>query len=247
MAIKFNDLALSLGKQTTDISLIMTLLLFTASIAYSMQDPCRILEAVKEVRELALLTWSIWLEIDCLYYEANAHLFLGNLPRARTLTERLHEQVNAMSMENSDCLLAIFDLQKNTHLAKTEYLEAKQICESALTATAITHSPRFYAHFLVENAYIGILIGSTPGEILNNSEAAEAVYKAFADQRILLYSWIRAELELSRGNLGIASFAFKECLTRSLVSMQIYQFRVLQPLEIHVTRWTQHGTHFDGS
>jgi hypothetical protein len=42
------------------------------------------------------------------------------------------------------------------------------------------------------------------------------VYTVYDIQRILVCAWVRAELKLSRGNLGIASFALKECLLRSL-------------------------------
>ncbi|KAJ7793183.1 hypothetical protein B0H14DRAFT_2623134 [Mycena olivaceomarginata] len=180
-AIRFNDVAQLLRKQTADINSI--------SLWH--------LRVVKEARTLASLTWSTYWEVDWLAPEAHANLMLGNLPRARVLTQQLYDQ-------------------NDIYLAKTEYLEAKKICESALSTTTVPHSPSFYAHFLVENAYIGIRIGSTTGEILSNLEAAEAVYRALASQRILLCSWVRAELELTRGNLDIASFAFKECLSKSL-------------------------------
>ncbi|KAJ7840477.1 hypothetical protein B0H13DRAFT_1910721 [Mycena leptocephala] len=91
-AIRFNDSALSLGKQTTDINLILTLLESSSRIANSMHDYCSMLGVVKEARALAPLTWSTRLEIDWLYDEASANFFLGNLPRARELSERGYEQ-----------------------------------------------------------------------------------------------------------------------------------------------------------
>ncbi|KAJ7802967.1 hypothetical protein B0H14DRAFT_2613840 [Mycena olivaceomarginata] len=213
-AIRFNDVAQLLRKQTADINSMLQLLRDRSRIAYVMADPYGILRVVKEARTLASLTWSTYWEVDWLAPEAHANLMLGNLPRARVLTQQLYDQ-------------------NDIYLAKTEYLEAKKICESALSTTTVPHSPSFYAHFLVENAYIGIRIGSTTGEILSNLEAAEAVYRALASQRILLCSWVRAELELTRGNLDIASFAFKECLSKSLSvypDITVYGYDVEHPL-----------------
>jgi hypothetical protein len=121
-----------------------------------------------------------------------------------------------MGMEDSHHVLATLDIQTDIHLAKAEHLEAKKICDIAITKTSPTCSLRYSAHFLVQRAYIGILATNKETEILDDMDAAEAVYAVYDIRRILLCSWVRAELELSRGNLGIANFAFKECLSRSL-------------------------------
>jgi hypothetical protein len=205
-----------LGKKTADINLILRLLQTRSQIASTMEDPYDILRVVKEARALARPTWNIWLEMNWLKPEILAHLHLGNVPQARSLTERLHEQVIDMGMEDSSVFLGILDIQTAIHLAKTEYLEAKKICDIAITKTSPTYSTYYYAHFLVQRAYIGILTGSKETEILANVDAAESVYTDYGSQRILLCSWVRAELELSRGDSGIASSAFKKCLSRSL-------------------------------
>jgi hypothetical protein len=215
-AIKFNDFVLSLGRQTTDINSILNLLLRRSRIAYSMQDICRILGAVKEARALGLLTWSTWLEINFLHYEAYAHCMLGNLPRAHELNEHCYEQVIGLGIQHSDRLLSILDLQTDIHLAKTEYLEAKKMCDIATAKVSPTGSPFYYAHFLAQKAYICILTGSKESEILENVDTAEAVYTGYCSQRILLCSWVRAELDLERGDCCNALSSFKQCLSRSL-------------------------------
>lgn len=186
-------------------------------------DPSGVLRTIEETRALFPLTC---FGVRWLATEAYANLSLENLSRAHELGQRLREQLILIGMENSNHLLCFYDIQQDIHLAKTEYLEAKKICECALATQAVTYSPRFYAHFLVHNAYNGIHLGSIKGEILSNLEAAEAVYKAIADPRILLCSWVRAELELSQGNHSIANFAFKECLSRSLRSLDFWDITV---------------------
>jgi hypothetical protein len=205
-----------LAKQTTDFNLILTLLQNRSEIAKSMQDPSGLLRIAKEARALARQTWNIWLEINWLEPEIYAQLLWGNLPRARALTERLHEQVTDMGMEDSDYLLGILDIQTDIHLAKTEYLEAEKICDIAITKASPTCAPRYYAHFLVQKAYIGTLTGSKESDILENVTAAEVVYTAFVSQRILQCSWVRAELDLERGDRCNALSSFKHCLSRGL-------------------------------
>jgi predicted negative regulator of RcsB-dependent stress response len=141
---------------------------------------------------------------------------LGNLPRSHELTQQLHEQVVLIGLEHSDHQLTILDMQEDIYLAKTEYLEAKKICETALSNTSIRRSPRFYAHFLVQNACSGIRIGRNMGEILGSLEAAEEIYRGLVGPRILLCSWVRAELELHQGHLQSACAGFQESLSKSL-------------------------------
>lgn len=181
-----------------------------------MQDPCSILRAVEEARALAGLTWSIWEKIHCLYAEAWGNFWLGNLSRARALTERVYDQFIEMGMGDSNYLFGILDLQTDIYLAKTEYLEAKKICDIVTTKASPTGSPFYYAHFLVQKAYIGILTGSPGHDILRNLNAAEDVYRTFGSQRILLCSWVKAELELYQGQVQSACSKFEECLSRSL-------------------------------
>ncbi|KAF8212730.1 hypothetical protein K438DRAFT_1928012 [Mycena galopus ATCC 62051] len=215
-AIKFSDAALALGKRTMNIGKILDLLNNRSEIAYAMRDPVSMIRLVQEAQSLAQLTWNGLLGIDLLHTEAYALFYLGNLPRARELNQQCHEQIIGIGIEHSDRLLGILDLQTDIYLAKTEYLEAKELCDLATTKTSPTRAPRFYAHFLAQKAYIGILTGSKESEILSNLEAAEAVYRAIASQRILLCSLVRAELDLKRRCFHAARSAFTECFSRSL-------------------------------
>ncbi|KAJ7719892.1 hypothetical protein B0H14DRAFT_2642852 [Mycena olivaceomarginata] len=76
--------------------------------------------------------------------------------------------------------------------------------------------PSFYAYFLVQKAYIGILTGSKDSDILENVAAAEAVYLGLGHHRTVLCSWVKAELELYQGHFQSARSKFEECLSRSL-------------------------------
>ncbi|KAJ7820870.1 hypothetical protein B0H14DRAFT_2832882 [Mycena olivaceomarginata] len=217
-AIGFNDVALSLGKQTTDFNLILSLLQGKIKIAHYMQDPSGLLRVAKEARALARLTWNTRLEIEWLDAEASAHYYLGNLPRARALTERLHELVIDMCMEDSDYFLGVLDIRTDIHLAKTEYLEAKKFCDIGITKASPTSAPRYYAFFLVQRAFIGILTGGKENEILDDVDAAEAVYKVHDVRILLLCSWVRAELDLEHGHLCTAPLGIFPAITASCLA-----------------------------
>jgi predicted negative regulator of RcsB-dependent stress response len=51
--------------------------------------------------------------------------------------------------------------------------------------------------------------------IISNLNAAEAVYVALGSPRILLCSWLAAELKLCRGDIENARAAFLDCLSKS--------------------------------
>ncbi|KAF8186092.1 hypothetical protein K438DRAFT_1038668 [Mycena galopus ATCC 62051] len=212
-AHQFIDTAMCLGKGTKKIDWILTAMRLRTRTAYSMRDACEMIRLVKEARSLAQFNAGPWYELEWLHMEASANWMLGNLRQSQNLIARCQEQVHLMGIEDSDKFLSILDVQADICLAKTEYFEAKRICELAIAKTSSTRSPQYHAHFHIQNAYIGILTGSHEREILSNLAAAEAVYTG---RRRMLCVWVKGELDLSRKLNENASFAFKECLSKTL-------------------------------
>ncbi|KAJ7815566.1 hypothetical protein B0H14DRAFT_2603344 [Mycena olivaceomarginata] len=211
----FSNVALSLAKQTKDINLILHTMLRRGKIAYDLCDPAAMINLVKEACSLIQLTNTHW-KLKWLETEAEANLVLGNLSQAQELVEQCYAQIVANGLEDSITILATFDMQIDVCVKRTEYLEAKEICDIAVAKTSTTRAPLFHGHFLVQRAYVGILTTGNRSEILLDLNAAEAVYTQLASPNILLCSWARAVLELYGGNHQKAHSAFKECLSKSL-------------------------------
>jgi hypothetical protein len=111
--------------------------------------------------------------------------------------------------------LTLLDIQATIHLAKSEYIEVRNIYSIIASRTSRDHSPRFHAHSLASIAYIDILMAGNEVAIQANLDAAKAVYTALVTPRIQLCFWLTAELHLYRGDAQKARAAFQECLLKT--------------------------------
>jgi hypothetical protein len=81
--------------------------------------------------------------------------------------------------------------------------------------TSPTCSARFHAHALCGIAEMDILMEGEVSKIVPTLNAAKAVYIAVAYPRVLLCSWVAAELHLYLGDTESARAVFLECLSKS--------------------------------
>jgi hypothetical protein len=118
-------------------------------------------------------------------------------------------------MGDSEQHLQVLDTRADVHFRKTEYIEARQIHEQIVKRTSSTSSPFFHANSLCFRAYLDCLTSHEPADILENLNAAEAIYKSHGSQRFLLCSYVLAELKLCRTDTEGARSAFIDCLSKN--------------------------------
>ncbi|KAJ7452859.1 hypothetical protein FB451DRAFT_1565816 [Mycena latifolia] len=213
-ATKIVDHALLIG-QKTDVTRLKFVTLYTkCDIAHSLGDGPQLIKLVDEARTSGGLKLK-GLERYWLALEANAHIILGNFSRGLALCTKLNELVVASGLEGTDRHLAMLDLQAEIHWRKTEYSQAREIQAVVVSKTSPSRSLHFHANALVSLAALDIAMAKDEEGILRNLNGAKAVYEALGTQRILLCSWVTAELYLSRKDIQNARITFEECFSSS--------------------------------
>ncbi|KAJ7452870.1 hypothetical protein FB451DRAFT_1373979 [Mycena latifolia] len=214
-ATKIVDLVLLIVHETNQARLKFRAFSMKCLIALAGGDASQLLKLVREARTSAGLKLQGFGQ-DCLSFEANAHLQLGNFSQCLTLCTKFNELEVANGLEGADCHLGILDIQAVIHWAKSEYSEAREIQALVASKTSPNCSPRYHANALASLAYLDIgMSSSNEDAILRHLDGAKALYRAYGSQRSLLCSWVEAEWCLYRKDIQNARVAFEECLSKS--------------------------------
>ncbi|KAJ6556083.1 hypothetical protein B0H19DRAFT_1293007 [Mycena capillaripes] len=214
-AIEFIKLALSSAQQAGELDLQLLSLDAEFQIAYTVHDPYWIIAVAHKAREIAPFASNYW-EHRFTQWEAHGNCHLGNLSRALNLCTHVEEILMSDGMEGSDRYLELLDLRADISIFQSDYIQARQLHQQIITRTSPTCSPWFHANSLMYMAYLDIQMEDEGTRIVNNIEAAEAIYAAYRSPRISLCSWVAAELKLSHGDTANARGAFVDCLSKSL-------------------------------
>jgi hypothetical protein len=119
-------------------------------------------------------------------------------------------------MQGTNRDLTLLDIRAEIHFRKSEYIEARWCHDQIVSKTSVTSSRRYRANSLISMAYLDILTERPVLDILANLRAAEAVYESLGLARVLLCSFVSAELQLYRGDQSESvRGAFLQCLAKS--------------------------------
>jgi hypothetical protein len=212
--MKFNKIASELAQKSNDVEL--QLLCLSTEIAHAAEsgNPYSVLEVTRRYREIGKFSPS-FSAFGSIKWEAWATRQIGNLPRVLALCAEADELLKSVGMESADKHLGILDRRADVFMERGEYLKVRQIHEQILNKTSPTSSAWYHANALCNLVYVDILLGRQVTEIASNIKALEAVYSSLGTQRILVCSWLAAELELYRGETETARASFISCLSKN--------------------------------
>ncbi|KAJ6533795.1 hypothetical protein DFH09DRAFT_125089 [Mycena vulgaris] len=212
-AMEFLDLASVISLRTRNNLLRFHTLWEKCSIAESSGDAREMIKLVQEARKSG--GPPLELEMRWILVEALANLLLGNLSCSHGLCEKINELVVASGLEDSDFQLALFFIQAEIHWRKTEYIQAHKLRALVASKTSPSRSPGLHADALLNMAYLDIMMSGDEIGILQNLDAAKAVYEDRSSSKSLVHSLVMAELYLYRGDTVNGQLAFRECLEKS--------------------------------
>ncbi|KAJ7652247.1 hypothetical protein B0H17DRAFT_1269560 [Mycena rosella] len=135
--------------------------------------------------------------------------------RLSWLCEKANDLAVANGIEESGRHITILDAHAEIDLRKSEYTQAREIQAVVASKTSPNSFSGYHANALANLAYLDILRSSDEVGIFRNIERAKAVYISMGSPRILVCSWLTAELHLSRGDTQTACALFEECLSKS--------------------------------
>ncbi|KAJ7636522.1 hypothetical protein FB45DRAFT_447556, partial [Roridomyces roridus] len=212
-AMYFSDAALGLARRTKNIHWVAKTLLIRCRIAEDFGDSSWVMDLAEQAGQL---TFGSMYELERLRMEAGAVVRFGRLRQGLGVLENLQHHLIEMGFRNSDKFLAVIDLQADVHLGKSEYLEAYALHKEIAAKTSSGVSPGFHANSLIYMAHIGIFTGRSEEDILADLDAAQALYTSMNSRRILLCTWLRAELALHRhADLESAYTEYLLCIDKS--------------------------------
>ncbi|KAF7344831.1 CTLH domain-containing protein [Mycena venus] len=213
-AMEFNQLSLALARQADDIELQLSALATECYIAFTSHAPSHLIEVAHEGMKIGGLVSNPW-AWEFYWMEAWALSTMGNPTKALELCTEADEWLSSVGLEISDRYLALVDVRADAHLQKGEYLEARQLYEQMVKKTSPTRSAFFHAFCLIGIAKLDMVIGRPVTEVAANVNAAEAVYTALGMPTMVTLSYAKAELQLYRGEIETARWAFSNCLAKT--------------------------------
>ncbi|KAF7342912.1 NB-ARC domain-containing protein [Mycena sanguinolenta] len=210
------QLALSLALESRDSELQLLSMHTEVIVACYRDDPHRVIQIAHKAWKIARFTTTYW-EYRCTEWEAWGCCHSGNLVRALELCAHGEELLISDGQEDSDRFLQCLDIRADVYLAKTDYNEARRIYKRIAEMTAPTRSPWFHAYSLTILAHIDIITEGEVAGILENLDAAAAVYTAH-DRKSAFHSAVATELQLYRGDVKGARASFMACLASKKAS-----------------------------
>ncbi|KAJ7921147.1 hypothetical protein B0H13DRAFT_160638 [Mycena leptocephala] len=85
-------------------------------------------------------------ELQCAVYEAQANIYLGNLPYALGILEAARQLAVSSGLEGSDRDLGVLDLMAEVAYEKSDYLQAYNLYRCIAEQTSPIRSPRYHIY-----------------------------------------------------------------------------------------------------
>ncbi|KAJ7700905.1 hypothetical protein B0H16DRAFT_1705555 [Mycena metata] len=162
----------------------------------------------REVQRIAKISGDVHREARGLYNEALSVISLGDYRKCITLTRRGRTALSLCGLSHGTLNYVLMGIQAEVHKLKSEYVEAHDIRNQILQATADDNYQQ--ALSLINIADINILTGVPMPQIQSKIDASRAIANTSENMFTLLCDTIQANLNLREGDMSHTLFC--KCL-----------------------------------
>jgi tetratricopeptide (TPR) repeat protein len=152
-------------------------------------------------------------ELQCAVYEAQAFVYLGNLPTALQILQAARELAVSSGLEGSDRDLGILDVTAEVLLDKSQYVEAYKLYRCISQQTSPVRAPRYhiYATLALIEMETLVCFNSPPGTAEKITHLRERSKYLDWTHGLLLSDILTADLLLSTSRSSIGPTLHIKC------------------------------------
>ncbi|KAJ7865607.1 hypothetical protein B0H14DRAFT_2573797 [Mycena olivaceomarginata] len=243
--LQFLERALLLARDTGDINGQPNILTNLALMKWRMGEYNTEQSLAKEAHILAKLCGNYYAQASALRIKAKCCIHLGNFHDSLFLLQTARELLRLCGMSGGALDSQIRINEANTHLEKSEYVEARSIYTKIAQIASQEQEPDNHAFALMGIGKIDVIIGANEQAVLQSLEMAKTIYVSLGDRfgGAVFYEMILADLNLRRGNILAAKNLFEKCLHWSWAKYSVISSYCLERMS-NISRWRPANFHW---
>jgi tetratricopeptide (TPR) repeat protein len=210
-AMQFFQRALKSAKMCSDSTPECNILLEIAQRQLSAGEYCAAQVHASEAQRLSHLSANLYNEARALWIEAECLSVLGNFKQSSDQLHKSRVKLGICGMSDGGLDNAIAISQGENHMQKSEYAEARNICNHIVETTSPEQNPTSYAVSLLNIAIMATICGDTRGASQSLNQVKN-ILSTFTLPRAGTYChMIEADIELTEEKFDMAKVKFIEC------------------------------------